>query len=73
MSQRNRPDGENIVPAGRRDFDGAFDMLLAFELAKIKILISRSDIGPTVNGANRLWWLPTRLTTLQSTIGLPAI
>jgi hypothetical protein len=37
---RNRSDGENIVPPGGGDFDGAFDMLLAFHLAKIKVLFT---------------------------------
>ena len=33
----------------RGDFDRAFDMLLTFDLAKIKVLFSESRFGPTVN------------------------
>ena len=40
--QRNRPDGENVVPAGSGNFDGAFDMLLTLDLAEIKLLLSES-------------------------------
>jgi hypothetical protein len=37
------------VSAGRGNFDGAFDMLLTFDLAEIKIRFSRSGVGPTVD------------------------
>jgi hypothetical protein len=37
-SGRNRSNGEKVVSPGRSDFDGAFDMLLTFDLAEIKVL-----------------------------------
>jgi hypothetical protein len=41
-----------MSPGG--DFDGAFDMLLTFDLAEIKVLFSGSDVGPAVERAHRL-------------------
>ena len=38
MFGRNRPDGENVVPARGGDFDGAFDMLLTLDLPEIQVL-----------------------------------
>jgi len=46
---RNRTEHENVVPARGGDFDGAFDMLLTFNLAEIKVLFGRSSGGPTVD------------------------
>jgi hypothetical protein len=37
-----------LCPAGSGDFDGAFHMLLTFDLAEIEFLFSRSGVGPTV-------------------------
>jgi hypothetical protein len=37
---RNRSKGGDIVTAGSGDFDRPFDMLLAFDLAEIKVLFS---------------------------------
>jgi hypothetical protein len=38
-----------FVPTDDRDLDRAFDMLLTFDLAKIKVLFGESRFGPTVN------------------------
>jgi len=45
---RNRPDGENVVPARSGDFDGPFHMLLTFDLAEIEVLFTASCAGPSV-------------------------
>jgi hypothetical protein len=44
FSGRNRSNGENVVPPGGGNFDGAFDMLLTFDLAEIQILLDRDDL-----------------------------
>ena len=36
------------------NFDGAFDMLLTFDLAEIKVLFIGFEIGPTVRRADRI-------------------
>jgi hypothetical protein len=51
---RNRSKGENIVPSGGSHFDGAFEILLAFDLPKVKVLFGGSDRGPAVHRADRL-------------------
>jgi hypothetical protein len=43
----------NIVPPGGGHFDGAFDMLLAFDLAEIEVLIPKFCLGPIVGGTHR--------------------
>jgi hypothetical protein len=42
-----------MSPSGS-SFDRAFDMLLTFDLAEIKVLFSGSDVRPTVDRAHRL-------------------
>jgi hypothetical protein len=37
------------MPAGGGDFDSAFDMLLTFDLAEIKVLFGGLGSGPTVS------------------------
>jgi hypothetical protein len=40
--RRNRSNTEDVVPPNRGNFDSAFDMLLTFDLAEIKILFCGS-------------------------------
>jgi hypothetical protein len=49
VSRRNRSKRENIVRAGGCDFDGAFHMLLTFDLAEVEFLFNGSGVGPTVD------------------------
>jgi hypothetical protein len=42
------------MSARRGDFHGAFDMLLTFDLAEIKVLFCGSNVGPAVERGHRL-------------------
>jgi hypothetical protein len=46
--QRNRPDGEKVVPAGSGDFDRAFNMLLTLDLAENRGPDPKFCLGPIV-------------------------
>ena len=42
------------MPTGSSDFDGAFHMLLTFDLAEIKVPFNGFSVGPTIGGAHGL-------------------
>jgi hypothetical protein len=52
MTNRQEFDSYNIrmlCPAGGGDFNGSFDMLLTFDLPKIKFLFTGSRVGPIIS------------------------